>query len=287
MSRIGLIQVDNMVSRSVTEAQDHMLGLMSRCLEAGSDITFTPECYQYLREPVNSMSKEQLESYNRRWIDKCSELASKYKAYIGAWDYERTDDGKIYNLVHMIDRNGNNIGSQRKIHIPYMEMDDGVSAGTESRVFDLDIGKVGVMICFDNYFPETARLLQLLGAQLIIYPLYGDNIWGGWELKMRARAVDYSLYVASCQLADPLGAAYTGLVDPHGDIICRLKERDSWQTIEIDPSNRVRTYTSGGTQTYEYIREYLLKARNPEAYSKILEYVETPEWNQLVKIPNR
>ena len=46
-------------------------------------------------------------------------------------------------------------------------------------MFDLDVGRIGIMICFDNYFPESARILGLRGAQLILYPFYGDTMKPG------------------------------------------------------------------------------------------------------------
>lgn len=113
------------------------------------------------------------------------------------WDYEY-NDGKIYNSSYILDRNGVELGRYRKTQLTIGEHD--LTPGDDIPVFDLDFGKVGIMICFDNYFPEVARVLGLKGAELVLSPLYGDTLIPQWEIKMKARAIDNSMYIASSQI---------------------------------------------------------------------------------------
>lgn len=87
--------------------------------------------------------------------------------------YER-DGNVLYNSVAMIDADGNILGVYRKTHIPddhyYQEKFYFTPGNTGFRVFDTRYGKIGVGICWDQWFPETARCLALAGAELILYP---------------------------------------------------------------------------------------------------------------------
>ncbi|MBQ8525159.1 MAG: carbon-nitrogen hydrolase family protein [Clostridia bacterium] len=99
------------------------------------------------------------------------------------------------------------------------------------------------MICFDNYFPESAAALGAKGAQLILYPLYGDTLKIDWELKLRTRAIDHALYIAPCQIDKYFDVAYTGVVDPEGNVVEKLTEVSSYKVVEIDLDKEVITNT--------------------------------------------
>ena len=75
--------------------------------------------------------------------------------------YERDGDF-IFNTAFLVDRAGELAGTYRKIHLYWPEEREGVSPGNELPVFDLDLGRVGIMICYDSWFPETAKLLATI-----------------------------------------------------------------------------------------------------------------------------
>ncbi|MCR4758488.1 MAG: N-carbamoylputrescine amidase [Butyrivibrio sp.] len=87
--------------------------------------------------------------------------------------YEK-DGNTFYNSVAMIDADGTNLGTYRKTHIPddhyYQEKFYFTPGNTGFKVFDTEYGRVGVGICWDQWFPETARCLALKGADIILYP---------------------------------------------------------------------------------------------------------------------
>jgi hypothetical protein len=147
-------------------------------------------------------------------------------------------------------------------------------------VFDLDFGKVGIMICFDNYFPEVARILGIKGAELVLYPLYGDTLNPQWELKMKARAVDNTMYVAPCQIdmkyGIKMGISYTGMIDPEGNTIARLPEVGTWEVVEgvetltatlVDDEKTKVTIESKGTASEEEAKASEGGAPSPETES--------------------
>nr|MCR4934400.1 N-carbamoylputrescine amidase [Lachnospiraceae bacterium] len=105
----------------------------------------------------------------------------------------------LYNSVAVIDSNGENLGVYRKTHIPddhfYQEKFYFTPGNTGFKVFETTYGKIGVGICWDQWFPETARCLALNGAEIIFYPtaigsepiLDGDSS-GHWRRTMQGHA---------------------------------------------------------------------------------------------------
>lgn len=269
--KIGVFQVNHILGESIEKKHDRLIELAVKCLEDGAELVFFPEAFQYTGNRDLIKDKEKLVELAAAWKEKCSNLAKKYHAYIVPWDYEYSD-GKLYNSSYILDRNGVEIGRYRKTHLTYSEgVVKGLTPGDNIPVFDLDIGKVGIMICFDNYFPETARILGLKGAELVLYPLYGDTLNPQWEIKLKARAIDNSMYIASSQIdmtnGIREGISYSGIVDPAGHTICRLNEVDSYSVVEIVMGKQVLTHTNG---CVEDIKQYLLRQRNPASYGEIV-----------------
>jgi hypothetical protein len=140
------------------------------------------------------------------------------------------------------------------------------------------------MICFDNYFPESAEILALNGAELILYPLYGDTLKDQWLIKLKARAIDNSVYIAPCQIEShphDEDITFSGMVGPEGEIICKLRENGTYKVVEIEPGKKVFTNTHALDGTYEDIKQYLIKARHVEAYGPIIEKRKTLEWEKI------
>ncbi len=81
----------------------------------------------------------------------------------------------IYNTGVLMDRGGNIAGKYRKVQLPLAEAEFGVTPGCEFPVFDTDFGKIGILICFDHFFPEPARILSYNGAEIIFVPTIGNS----------------------------------------------------------------------------------------------------------------
>lgn len=281
---LGLIQVTADYSWSVEQCLEELLELMEQCLQDGADLVFTPEEAQY--KSVGSASRAELvRTYSADYLQRCSELARRYGAYVAPWDYELGEDGSIYNSVYLYGRQGELVGRYRKVQITRGEALKGLSAGAEYPVFDLDFGKVGILTCFDNYYPESATILALRGAELILYPLYGDTMKERWEIRVKSRAIDNTVYIAPCHIhSSPKEAkvSYTGLVDPTGQMVARLTEEGSWQVVELEMGKQVITEMSGaGSGVCEDTKQYLLKMRNPEPFIAVTERPDTWPWERI------
>ena len=282
MAKIGLIQVNNRMGGTIEQRQNALLELAVHCLEEGADLVFFPEAFQYVREKTITQEPERLAELAAEWQARCAALAKQYHAYVVPWDYYVAPDGRIFNSSYILDRNGNFVGRYCKCNITSNEMKKGLSQGQEIPVFDLDIGRVGMMICFDNYFPEVAAALGNQGAELILYPLYGDTLKPQWEMKLRTRAIDHSLYVASCQLDPKWDVAYTGMVDPEGNVVAKLDAVNTYRVVEIEMGKTVWANTWANNPYGENLRQYLHKCRNHKAFTALGQKGTKPwEWDEI------
>ena len=276
--KLGLIQVDNFTPEGYSERLDRLYDMADDAFSRGADLVFFPESYQYVTSSDILSVPIKLRVMTEEWRERCAALAKKRGAYLVPWDYEVSPDGRVYNTSYILGRNGEEIGRFRKVHIPYDEMKKGISRGRDFPVFDLDIGRVGIMICFDNYFPESARILGNRGADLILMPLYGDTLKPGWEIRLRARAVDNTLYIASSQIDRNYDVAFTGVVAPDGTLVKKITKAPSVEIVDLNLGKPVLTHTSGSDQITEDIRAYLERCRNVEAYGGISEPVKKTPW---------
>lgn len=269
--KIGLIQVDQRAEDKYEDRLNILEQMARACFAGGAELVFFPEAYQHVPDrAIIHRHDELVEKYNG-WKARCAALAKEYHAYLVPWDYEPRDDGRVYNSSYILDREGNEVGRFHKVNLTRSELAGGIVNGDDFPVFDLDFGRIGIMICFDNYFPESARILGNRGAELVLHPLYGDTLNPQWELKLRARAVDNTMYVATCQIDNVTNVAYSGLVSPVGDVLCRLEGYPSYQVVDVDLGKKVYTNTMNREGQRELIREYLKKCRYHHAYQGILE----------------
>ena len=279
MAKIGLIQMDNKMDRDVFARQQALLEMAESCLKEGADLVFFPEAFQYVFDRSIVRDSVRLLKISAQWKQRCSDLARKYHAYIVPWDYEYAD-GKVYNSSYIIDREGKEIGRYRKVHLTHGEQMRGLSNGENFPVFDLDIGKVGIMICWDNYFPESARCLGNNGAELILYPLYGDTLVPQWEIKLKARAIDNVLHIACTQIDENNDVAFTGIVAPDGEIVERFRD-PSYKVVEIDVGKPWITHTTGLLEYSENIKKMTERCRRPDAYEAICNPPRIEEWTDI------
>ncbi len=156
---------------------------------AGADLVLLPEgmtlvgtssVYLDVAEPVPGPTTEFLGRYARR-----------YHMYIVAGLVEQAGE-TAYNTAVLIGRDGAVLGVYRKVSLPREEIEGGLTPGDEYPVFDLDFGKVGILICWDIQFPEGARRLAAKGAEVILLP-----IWGGIDELYPARAIENQVYLVS------------------------------------------------------------------------------------------
>ena len=155
------------------------------------------------------------------------EVAKKNHLYIVAGLVEKEGD-VVYNTSVLIDRSGNLAGKYRKVSLPREEIDGGMTPGNALPVFDTDFGRIGMMICWDVTFPETARTLARQGAEIIFLPIAGGSV----KLAM-ARAIENQVYLVSSTYD-----MITAVFDLQGNIMKEANEVYPVIVVDVDLNER-------------------------------------------------
>jgi N-carbamoylputrescine amidase len=179
-------------------------------------------------------------------------------AVIVASLFERRAAGVYHNTAVVLDADGTLLGLYRKMHIPddplYFEKYYFTPGDLGFRAFETQHGRIGVLICWDQWYPEAARLTALQGAEILLYPTaigwhpsekaeFGEAQHQAWELMQRSHAVANGVYVAAVNRVGHEGAAGAGLEfwgasfvsDPFGRLLARAShEREEVLVVPCD-----------------------------------------------------
>jgi hypothetical protein len=171
-------------------------------------------------------------------------------------------DGAICNTAFFLGRDGKEIGRYRKV-IPVIH-ERNKKPGTEFPVFNTrDLGGVGLLICYDLVFPETARCLALGGADIIFHPTLGGAAIGDDEINLaafRTRAVENFVYLVVAQRGSG-----SMIISPQGQVLARAGEKDGLAIADIDPFGGREGGDSMNHQ--QDMRARLFRERAPAAFT--------------------
>jgi N-carbamoylputrescine amidase len=240
------------------------LGRIREAAAAGAHIVCLPELFHApyfcqrqdpsqfdLAEPIPGPSTERL-----------AQAARASGVAVIASLFERRAAGLYHNTAAVLDADGSLLGVYRKMHIPddplYYEKYYFTPGDTGFRTFDMRFGRIGILVCWDQWFPEGARLTALRGAQVLFYPTaigwhprektaYGAAQHQAWELIQRSHAVANGVYVAVANRVGHEGPADGGLEfwggsfvsDPFGGLLRKASHDEEELVIaECDPARQ-------------------------------------------------
>lgn len=156
-------------------------------------------------------------------------LAKQHNLYIVAGLLER-DQHKVYNVAVLLGPDGQLAGKYRKVALPRTEIDGGITPGHDYPVFETRFGRLGMMVCYDGFFPEVARGLSRNGAEVIAFPVWGCN-----PLLAAARACENHTVVVSSTYTDPKANwMITGIFGRDGRILARAEQQGDVVIAEVE-----------------------------------------------------
>jgi predicted amidohydrolase len=272
-TNIACAQIDCVIGNPSAN-RDKIIASIRSAAEQDAQLVIFPECaltgyaFNSLEEAIPFA--EQSDGPSAQAIaDACRET----KAYAVAGFIE-ADGNKFYNAAMLVGPEGV-IGTYRKVHLPFIGIDRFLTPGNRQfQVFQLPFGKVGLNICYDISFPEPARVLKLMGAELIaLITNWPTAAWRSPQFVANTRALEnHVFYAAVDRVGTEHGWDFIGrskVIDCNGDTLAEASaEAEELLVVSVDLAEANNNHIVNVAGAYEVDR---LKDRRPEFYDPIRE----------------
>jgi len=282
---IGLLQ-----SRCVGDASqnlEHAIKEIRQATREGAHVVCTHELFlgEYFCRTEDHAKFQFAEAIPGPTTDALATVAREHRVVILASLFERRAAGIYHNTCAVIDADGSLVGSYRKMHIPddplYYEKFYFTPGDLGFPTFATRYGRIGVQICWDQWYPEGARLVALGGAQVIFYPTsigwhpsekaeFGAAQLEAWQTVQRGHAIANGVYVAAVNrvgfegnpAAGDTGIEFWGhsfVADPFGRIVAEAPgNREEILIVECDPAKSEDT-----RRNWPFLRDRRIDAYQP------------------------
>jgi len=243
--KLGIIQM-----RCTPQPAENLANAKGKIREAaalGANIICLPELFssQYFCQVEDHEYFKLAEEIPGPTTDALAEIAKELNVVIIASLFEKRGPGVYHNTAAIIDADGAYLGKYRKMHIPddplYYEKFYFTPGDLGFRAWETRHGKIGVCVCWDQWYPEAARLTALRGAEILFYPTaigwhpgekqqYGAQQHDSWETIQRSHAIANGCFVAvSNRIGHEMPAGEPGIefwgqsfvTDPSGKILAK------------------------------------------------------------------
>jgi len=228
-------------------------GLVRQAAKAGANVILPPELFQgpyFCKSQEEHWFEQAYPAFEHPCVTALQPLAKELGVVIPVSIFEK-DGPCYYNSVVMLDADGSAMGVYRKSHIPdgpgYQEKYYFRPGDTGFKVWDTKYGKIGVGICWDQWFPEAARTMALMGADILMYPTaigsepHDESLdtSARWRRAMQGHAVSNVMpVVASNRVGEEAGQVFYGtsfIADHSGAIAAELDRTEAgFITAEFD-----------------------------------------------------
>ncbi|MHB1688092.1 MAG: carbon-nitrogen hydrolase [Ignavibacteriaceae bacterium] len=283
--KVALVQMT--MSNDTNNNLSKALDWIETAADKGGEVICLPELFrsQYFCQTEDTKYFELAENIPGETTKAISEIAKKKKVVVIVPLFEKRTFGIYHNSLVVIDRTGEIIGLYRKMHIPddpaFYEKYYFTPGDLGFKNFQTSFGKIGALICWDQWYPEAARITSLMGASILFYPTaigwhphekaeHGKAQFESWQTIQRGHAIANGIYVAAVNRVglekvnkDSAGIEFWGssfIADPQGIIIAQAStDKEEIILADVDLSR------------IEYIRQNwpFLRDRRIDAYDKI------------------
>ena len=279
MPRIAVVQMEtNLLEIEANSTK--ILEFISRAATNDAQIVVFPECtitgYNMTLDEAEGLAVSIPCAQTELITKACA--SSGILAVVGT--IERGQDGRLYNTAVLIHSDGV-LGIYRKTHLPMLGIDRFLSPGDAiPEPFSTELGRLGMLICYDVRFPEPVRVLSLAGTQIVLIPTaWPDKASLYPDFVVRTRSEENHVYIAAANhVGEERGVRYLGrslITSPSGEIIAEgtaTEEEILYADVELSRSDEKRIIFSAG----EYELD-LFGDRRPELYERIVEE-EIGDW---------
>jgi Predicted amidohydrolase len=191
--------------------------------------------------------------------DRLCEVAHRANRWLLPGSMWETEEGRLYNTSVVISPEGEVVAKYRKM-FPWLPYEAGTAAGDQFCVFEVPgVGRFGLCICYDMWFPEVARTLAWMGAEVILQPTLTPTSDRPLELVMaRANALFNQCYFISVNGVGEWGGGRSTIIDPDGRVLQEAGTNQTFMTeiLDLDHTTRTREYgTLGLGQTLKQLRD--------------------------------
>lgn len=265
---IGLIQMRMTADMAANVA--HACDMLEKAAKQGVQVACLPELFRsfYFCQSEDAAVFDTAEAIPGPTTDALAKVAKKNGITIIGSIFERRTAGVYHNTATVTDMDGSLLGIYRKMHIPddplYYEKYYFTPGDLGFKAFDTKFGKLGTLVCWDQWYPEAARLTAMQGAHVLFYPTaigwhpaekaeYGEAQASAWETIQRSHAIANGMYVAACNRIGHEktpegkgdGIEFFGnsfIADPFGRIIAKASsDKEEIITAIVDPALQENT----------------------------------------------
>lgn len=277
---IGLIQ--STASPDPDENLTLMVEKVSEAIEQGAEIICLPELFRtpYFPQYIGRSYVALAELVPGPTTSLFAELAARWGRVIIVPVFECSSEGEFRNVAVVIDADGTIFPPYSKVHIPqdpFFFEKGYFSPGDEYRVYETRYGRIAPLICYDQWFPEAARTVSLMGAEIIFYPTaIGDIIeyapregeWqNSWEIIQRSHAIANSVHVAAVnRVGREDGIGFFGgsfVCDAFGTVLSRAGNNEEILIVPVDLAMNEEVRQSWG----------FMRNRRPDTYHPVCQQI--------------
>ncbi len=256
--RLGLVQMA--CTRDPDENLAQAIAGIEQAAELGAQIICLQELFrsQYFCQTEDHAHFALAESVPGPSSERLGQVAEKHGVVVVASLFEKRTAGLYHNTAAVLDADGSFLGKYRKMHIPddpqYYEKFYFTPGDLGFRAWDTRFGRIGVLICWDQWYPEAARLTAMHGAQILFYPTaigwlppereeHGEQQQNAWETIQRSHAIANGVYVCAVNRVGhegappPDGIDFWGgsfVADPGGRVLVRGGTGEEVLTADVD-----------------------------------------------------